>query len=100
MCVCGVKAETQCPQCIQGKWDAGRVAAPFLPEHFDVLFIRGGEASGVFNSTTAATAAEISAYVRVRVCVVLISLASNKRGNFCFRNNVLENVCPVIHFPQ
>lgn len=41
--------------------EAGRLP-PFLPKHFDVLFIRGGKASGVFNSTTTATAAEISAW--------------------------------------
>lgn len=29
----------------------------------------------------------------VRVCVA-------GGGGFCFRNNVLENVRPVIHFPQ
>lgn len=65
-------------------------AAPFLLKHFNVLFIRGGKASGVFNSTTTATAAEISAF----------SSAPDERGNFRFRNNVLENVRPVIHFPQ
>lgn len=57
------QVETQCPQCIQGKSDAGREADPVLLKHFYVLFIRGGKASGVFNSTTTtAPAAEISGY--------------------------------------
>lgn len=66
---------------------------PSLLKHFNVLFIRGGKASGVFNLTTTATAAEIS------VCF-FSSAPQTSGGTFCFRNNVLENVCPVIHFPQ
>lgn len=51
-----------------------------LLKHFNVLFIRGGKASGVFNSTTTATAAEIS--------VCFFSSAPDERGTF-----VLEIMC-------
>lgn len=64
MCVrvCGVKAAAQCPKCVQGKCEAGREAGPFLPKHSDVLFIRGGKASSVFNLATTLTAAGITAF--------------------------------------
>lgn len=88
VCVCGVRA-VSVVHSGESVMQAG-YAAPFLLKHFDVLFIRGGKASGVFNSTTTATAAEISAF----------SSAPDEQGNFRFRNNVLENVRPVIHFPQ
>ena len=62
VCMCvfvgGVKARDSVHSASRG---SVMQAAPFLPKHFDVLFIRGGKASGVFNSTTTATAAEISA---------------------------------------
>ena len=62
VCVCVVsKQRHSVHSAFRGKCGAGREAAPFLLKHFDVLFIRGGEASGVFNSATTATAAEISA---------------------------------------
>lgn len=68
---------------------------PSLLKRSDVLFIRGGKASSVFNLATTATAAEITAcsFLSPRTSVGL-------GGGFCFRNNVLENARPVIHFPQ
>lgn len=30
-CVCGVRADAQCPQCVQGKCDAGRDGGPQPP---------------------------------------------------------------------
>lgn len=60
-------------------------------QHFNVLFIRGGKASGVFNSTTATTAAKLLA---------CLFFGPRWAGNFHLRKNVLENVHPVIHFLQ